>query len=360
MVAERDWGQAVSLLSQAPRVALACHVEPDGDALGSMLALYHHLRATGCEVVAAFGVADGGPDQVPAQYAFLPGVQDLVPADDFPPAPEVLVVLDCAAASRLGRLEGAARRAGTVVVVDHHANGTPFGDIRLVDHHGAATAVLVEELIRRSGGRVDQVVATCLYTGLVTDTGRFAFSSVTPAVMELGARLLGCRIDHTTINQQVWDTHSLGYVKLLGRACDRATFVPEVGLAWTAVYQRDLEELAIAAGEVDGVVDVLRGVACADVTLVLREQPRVPATNGAANPAGGRRALEPSAQSPGVPEWKLSLRSRGRVDVGRIAAVLGGGGHAYAAGCVLGATLPEVVDRVVALLHAAADPALVG
>jgi len=337
-VAERDWSRAVSLLVDAPRVALACHVEPDGDALGSMLALAHHLRAAGTEVVAAFGVAPGASPEVPAQYAFLPGVGDLVSADDFPPAPAVLVVLDCAAPARLGALERAVHQAGAVLVVDHHASGTPFGDVRVVDPDAAATAVLVEELIRRAGGTMDRSIATCLYTGLVTDTGRFAFASVTPEVMELGARLLDRHIDHAAINRQVWETHSLGYLKLLGRVCERAAFVPAVGLAWSVVYERDVTDLDVATGELDSVVDVVRSVACAHSTLLVRQLPG----------AGG------------APRWKLSLRSRGGVDVGRAAAALGGGGHAFAAGCTVTGPLDEVVDRVVALLASGADPALVG
>lgn len=340
-VAEGDWSRAVSLLVGAPRVALACHVEPDGDALGSMLALAHHLRAAGTRVVAAFGVAAGGPAELPAQYGFLPGVADLVAADDFPPAPDVLVVLDCAAPTRLGRLERAVHQAGAVVVVDHHANGTAFGDVRLVDAGAAATAVLVEELIRRCGGDLDHAIATCLYTGLVTDTGRFAFASVTPEVMQLGARLLDRRIDHAAINQRVWDTHSLGYLKLLARACDRAQVVGEVRLAWTVVFARDLAELGIAVGELDSLVDVVRSVDCAQATLVVRELP-------------------PAPDAPGAPRWKLSLRSRGALDVGRAAAVLGGGGHTLAAGCVVAGPLAEVVDRVVALLDGSLNPAPVG
>lgn len=339
MIAEQDWERAIGLLSGATHVALACHMEPDGDALGATLALARHLQQRGVATTCAFGLGEGGSSEVPPQYTFLPGAEDLVPAAAFPADPEVLVVLDCAAASRLGRLEASVRGAGTVLVVDHHASGTPFGDVRLIDPEAAATVVLVEELIRRAGGALDRTIATCLYTGLVTDTGRFAFSSVTPAVMQLGARLLDHQIDHAAINRQVWDSHSLGYLKLLGRTCERATFLPEAGLAWTAVYRSDLDELDLAPGELEGLVDVLRGLECADTTLIAREL------------AGDTAA----------PLWKLSLRSRGGVDVGRVCQRLGGGGHAFAAGCTVRAPLDDIVGRVSALLTGqAADPALVG
>ncbi len=225
-----------------------------------------------------------------------------------------------------------------MLVVFHPSSGSPRASVRVVSPDAAAPAVLGEEHIRRAGGTMDRSSATCLYTGLVTDTGRFAFASVTPEVMELGARLLDRHIDHAAINRQVWETHSLGYLKLLGRVCERAAFIPAVGLAWSVVYDRDVTDLEVATGELDSVVDVVRSVACARSTLLVRQLP----------------------VGAGAPRWKLSLRSRGGVDVGRAAAALGGGGHAFAAGCTVAGPLDEVVDRVVALLASGADPALVG
>lgn len=341
-VAEHDWEQAVALLEGADEVALACHVDPDGDALGSMLALHHALRRRGVRTVASWGSATPAdpatgrwPLLVPPQYTFLPGIRDLVPVSEFPRAPKVLVAFDTGSPDRLGSLRPAAEAAGTVLVIDHHASGESFGDVRLMDPDAAATAVLVAELIDRLGVAFDRDIATCLYVGLVTDTGRFQYASTTPEVMRLGARLIAQDIDHAAINRRVFETHSFGYLKVLGRALERARLEPAAGLAWTAVLQRDIDDLGIAMSEVEGLIDVLRAVESAECSLVCKEQPST---------AGGPR------------RWKASLRSKGGVDVGRVAAALGGGGHAFAAGFIAEGELEDVVARVVdELLAADAD-----
>ncbi len=323
-IPEDEWRRAVAVLTTAKQVALTCHVDPDGDALGSMLALERVLRLRGISTCAAWG--DDTP--LPRRYAFLPGVERLASLDDFPTEPDVLVVFDCASVERIGKLRSSAEAAGCVIVLDHHANGVPFGDIRLVDGQAAATAVLVERLIRCMGASLDHAVATCLYVGLVTDTGRFGYASTTPEVMELGARLIAHGIDHAAINQRIWESVSFGYVKMLGRAMERARLVPDVGLVWTVVRQRDLCELGITMEEAEGLVAVLRGIESCACTCVCKEQSRGDADTGASL-------------------WKVSLRSRTSVDVGRIAAELGGGGHAAAAGFTTTGALDDIVAAVV-------------
>lgn len=331
VIAEECWVRAAELLGAAEEVALACHVAPDGDALGSMLALQRFLKGRGVRVTASWGASgmDGkGPALlVPPQYTFLPGIEDLTPPGDFPAEPPLFVALDTGTADRLGSLQQAAQRAGAVIVIDHHASGAAFGDVQLIDGNAAATAVLVDELIRRMGGELDQEMAACLYVGLVTDTGRFQHPSTTPEVMQLGARLIGHDIDHAAINRRVWETHSFGYLKVLGRAMERAVLVAEAGLAWTAVLQSDLDDLGVTLPETEGLIDVLRAVEAAECVCVAKEL-----SDGS---------------------WNVSLRSKGAVDVGRVAAALGGGGHAFASGFTANGSLDEVVGRVCASLEQA-------
>ena len=340
-IPDQEWSRAVALLSGARSVALACHVDPDGDALGSMLALHRVLELQGVEVVSGFGSSTDEHEalSVPPQYSFLPGLGGLVPADTFPAAPQLLVCFDTASPDRLGTLRASVAQAQTVVVIDHHARGEAFGDVRLCDGEAAATAQLVEELIRRMGGALDRDVATCLYVGLVTDTGRFQYASTTPAVMQLGARLLAQGIDHTAINRQIWEAHSFGYLKVLGRAMDRAARVESADMAWTVVYQRDLAELGIAAAELEGLIDVLNGLEAVDTALVLKEQ--LPARDG-------------------QPRWKASLRSKGRADVGSIAAEFGGGGHTYAAGFLVSGDARTIAADVARLCESRADLTRIG
>ncbi|HVM13999.1 MAG TPA: bifunctional oligoribonuclease/PAP phosphatase NrnA [Egibacteraceae bacterium] len=321
-IAEEDWTRAVELLTDAEEVVLACHVDPDGDALGSMLGAKRFLDSRGVRTTASWGAAhDGDPALlVPPQYTFLPGLEGLTPVREFPERPKLFVAFDTGSPDRLGSLRQAAENADAVIVIDHHASGTAFGDVRLVDGDAAATVVLVDELIRRMGGELDRDMATCLYVGLVTDTGRFQHPSTTPDVMRFGARLIAHDIDHAAINRQVWETHSFGYMKLLGRAMERAVLVPEAGLAWTAITQSDLEEFGLTQAETEGLIDVLRAVEAAECACVAKEQP-----DGS---------------------WKVTMRSKGMVDIGHVAADLGGGGHAFAAGFTAKGTLDEVVGRV--------------
>jgi phosphoesterase RecJ-like protein len=167
--ADLEWDRAVELIRAAEEICLACHVAPDGDALGSMLALAQALRALGKRCTASFAE----PFVVPAILRFLPGQELLVEPARMPAAPELMISLDAAGRARLGGLAEHADRAGALIVVDHHASNTGFGGVRLVDPAAAATAVLVEELIRRLGVPLDRDIAQGLYAGLASVSGSF-------------------------------------------------------------------------------------------------------------------------------------------------------------------------------------------
>jgi len=319
---ELDWARLVALLDGADRVALACHVGPDGDALGSMLGLGAALRSRGTHVVASWG---GEPFEVPAAYSFLPATDLLVPPSEFPAAPELFLTLDTGSPDRLGALEDRVSTAGCTVVVDHHASNTRYGDLNLVDDGAAATAVLVADLVDRLGVELTQEIATPLYTGLVTDTGSFRYSATTPSVHELAARLLATGIRHDLITRAIYDTATFGWVTLLGRACSRARLEPEqvggLGLVWTVVDEADLTESDLGLADVEGVIDVVRTADEAEVAVVVK-----------ADPVDGG--------------WKVSTRSKGAVDVGAVCTGLGGGGHRFAAGFTSTVAPEETLDRL--------------
>ena len=305
-VDERD--HVVRLLAQASSVALACHVGPDGDALGSKLGLGNALRARGTDVVASWG---GEPFEVPSAYRFLPGLDLLVPPAEFPDEPELFVTLDTGSADRLGTLADRVKTARCCVVVDHHPSNTRFGGVNLVDVSAAATAVLVADLLERLGEPLTQDVAAPLYTGLVTDTGSFKYLATTPSVHELAARLLATGIRHDLITRAIYDNAPFGYVQVLGRACANAQLVPDavggLGLVSCVVTAEDLARTGLGLADVEGVIDVLRVTQEAEIAVVLKGDPL----------EGG---------------FKVSTRSKGAVDVGAVCTALGGGGHRFAAG----------------------------
>ncbi len=321
-VAETDWERAVALLREVDEVALVCHVGPDGDALGSMLALGMALRDRGATVRASWG---SEPFEVPVSYAGLPGLDLLVPASELPAAPDLLVTFDTGSADRLGSLERLVDAAREVLVVDHHVSNTRYGTVNLVDEDAAATAVVVVDLLDRLGLPLTADIAAAVYTGLVTDTGSFKYAATTPSVHALAARLLETGIRHDVISRDIWDSASFGYVKLLGLVCARSVLeVDEVGglgLVWTAVGADDLHRYDLALSDVEGVIDVLRTTREAEVAVVVKTDPE-----------------------DGL--FKVSTRSKGRIDVGAVCTGLGGGGHRFAAGFTSDAPLGTTMERL--------------
>lgn len=318
-----DWDRAVGLVSSAGEIALACHISPDADALGSMLAVGMALRAAGRRVTASFGERRF---RVPRLLRFLPGQDLLAEPGDYPPTPELMITFDVPLTDRLGTLAANAGKARELIVLDHHASNTGFGTLNLVDPGAAATAVLAEELIRRLGLPIDRDVATCLYAGLVTDTGSFRHSSTTPQAHLMAARMLATGLNPEQIARELWDRSPFAYLRVLGAVLDRVTLEPETGpgLVWTFVTRDDRAGYGLPYDEVEGMIDVIRRTDEADVAVILKED-----DDGA---------------------WQVSTRSKGAVNVARVCAELGGGGHAKAAGFTSHLPVEETMARLRALL----------
>ncbi|MFP5370490.1 MAG: DHH family phosphoesterase [Actinomycetes bacterium] len=299
---------AASVLAEAAgsraTVVLSGHVQPDADALGSTLALAEALRRRGTRVLATFP----DPFTLPASLGWLPGSEGLVPSSEVPSAPDVFVSLDAASTGRLGELAGLLQDAGTSVVIDHHASNPGFGDVRLVDPGAPATVALVADLLDELGVALDDRLATCLYAGLAADTGSFRFGNTRPQTHELAARLLATGIDHAAISRRLFDTAPFGWLSLLSVVAGRAVLERDVGagLVWTWSSVAEAAEHGVPSEQLEALVDVVRATEEADVACVLKGQ-----VDGT---------------------WSVSLRSRGATDVGRVATVLGGGGHTLAAG----------------------------
>jgi phosphoesterase RecJ-like protein len=314
--------KAAAVLAGAEKVALACHVGPDGDALGSMMGLALAARDAGKEVVTSFG----SPFIVPNNLAFLPTV-GLVPPDEFPESPPVMVVLDAGAADRLAELGHHAGNAGTLIVLDHHVTNDGFGDITVVDGAVAATGEIVAELLDVLRWPITAEIATCLHTAIVTDTGRFQYAATKPSTFKLAAGLVAAGADTDYIGQQVYDQAPFGYLRAAGAALSRAILDEEAGVVSTIITHKDLEEAGIDWGDIDGLIDTIRLAVEADVAALAKvhDDGRV----------------------------KLSLRSRGGTDVGAIAAALGGGGHRLASGVTIEDTAENAISQVVEMVKAA-------
>ncbi|MGH2785698.1 MAG: DHH family phosphoesterase, partial [Actinomycetota bacterium] len=251
-IAAQDWNAARTAIESAGEIVLACHQGPDGDALGSMLALQLALRERGVKALASWG---SDPFVVPKHYAFLPGLDGLSPPEDIPAVPELMVTFDCGSFERLGTLEPNAKAARALVCVDHHATNERFGTINLIDPHIAASAALTYKLINELGIPLNRDIAICLYTGILTDTGCFKYRNTTPEIHAIAGDLLGYGIPHDEIARIVYDTHPTGFLKVLALALERAEVVPDASMIWTWVTRDDLERNGIDPEDTDGLID---------------------------------------------------------------------------------------------------------
>jgi bifunctional oligoribonuclease and PAP phosphatase NrnA len=302
-VNDADLRRAAEVLRAAPEVAIACHLNPDADALGSMLGLAAHLRGAGARVTCSF---PNEPLALPAWASSLPGTDLLVEPGAFPPAPSVMVTCDCASFDRLGTLGRAAEGAGELIWIDHHRSNDGLGTIRLVDPAASSTCELVVRLLDAIGGPIGDDAALCLYAGIVTDTGRFQYEATTPETLRVAARLREHAFDHARLSQALFEDRRAAALRVTGIALDRLREEPGADLVWTYVTRADLERTGADPSDADDLIDVIRTVRGTDVAAFLKQQP------------DGR--------------FKVSVRSRGDHDLAAIAAVFGGGGHRLAAG----------------------------
>ena len=294
--------EAVAAIQRARSVVLACHVNPDGDALGSLLGLGLALEALGKDVVML------SADPVPETLAFLPGiakVQSTTDRRDF----DLAIGLDSGDLSRTGANAAVLESAPVLMDIDHHVTAGRFGHIQLLDSHASATAELVFELVGALGLSLSPEMAECLHCGLLTDTGGFRFTNVTPRTMQIGAALVEAGANPDRIYENVYERRNFASQKLLGRALEHMRRTEDGRVVWTVVTRGDFLEFGAHDRDTEGIVGALRVVDTALVAFVLREM------------ESGK--------------LRVSLRSRVGVDVSAVAAQFGGGGHRLAAGCSL-------------------------
>jgi phosphoesterase RecJ-like protein len=305
---------------------LLAHVHPDGDALGSMLAMHHLCEQHGKRPVSSWG----GPFPAAPHYRFLPGLDRAVLPSQLPADPGLAVTFDCGSLERLGSAATAAQAAPELVVLDHHADNERFGTVNVVETDAAATAVIVRHMVGTLGWPLDREAAVNLYVGLLTDTGRFQYPNTTPDVFLLAEELSEFGLPLATVTRELFEKHRFAYVQLAGLALARAQLDPDRHLVAAWITADELERHGVDFDETEGFVDLLRRTAEADVVAALKEAP-----------GEGLR---------------VSLRSLGTVDVGAIAHALGGGGHSFMAGFTTQGSVDDTLDRIRALVPAHSLP----
>ena len=319
-LSEAEWQAAEAALRDASTVGVVGHVRPDGDALGAMAGLAHAARAAGKSAVASFG----DPFVVANEFRYL-DLSVLVPPSEFPDGLDLAVVCDTGVFERLGSVGPAVSTATTILVIDHHKSASDIDAIGLIEPSAAATTELVYALLRRLDWPIGRAAATALYTGIVTDTGRFMYSSTSPKIHRIAAELIDAGVEPALVGRHLYEEAPFGYFRVVSKVLGRAILDEEAGLVWSALTADDVIEAGVSWEATDGLIDLLRLAAEADTALLLKQ-------------------IEPGTV-------KGSLRSRGSVDVAAIAGVFGGGGHHNAAGFTHRGTAQEVAAKIAELLR---------
>jgi phosphoesterase RecJ-like protein len=322
MTKANDMAAVVAALAEKDRFLVTSHEAPDGDALGSLLAMELALRSLGKDAVMFLG----GEAPLPGEYRFLElterGLRRELPDDA---AERVLVAVDCASAGRVGAEPGLVKRAPYTVNVDHHHDNPRFGDVNLVVEEASSTGEVLAELFRELGVALTPEIAEALYIALVTDTGRFQYANTTPKALRLAAELVEAGADVHRVFQGVYENVQFAKLKLLARALDRARVLEGGEIVVSHLLRDDFEAVGATEPYSEGIIDVLRSVEGSLVSALIREPPR-----------------------DGGPARKVSLRSSvDEVDVSAIARKSGGGGHREAAGFSSELSVDEITEFIV-------------
>ena len=301
-------------IRERDRFLLTSHARPDGDAVGSALACCQILRSMGKE--AEVVLRDG----VPRIYQPLPFADKVVRADRVNGDYEAAIILECDSIQRT-RLQGLESRF--LINIDHHVSGKPFAHVNWIDPKAVATAEMVYRLAREAGVRISPEIATCLYTAVLTDTGSFMFEGTNEHTFGLARELVLAGADPARCARSVYFGHSTAKMRLLGAALSNLR--REGPLAWIWITREQMERGEAREEDCDGLVNYALSIQEVEVAAFFRE-------------------LEDG-------RFRLSLRSKGKLNVAEVAQQFGGGGHACASGCSLDGPLSAAVTRVLARLR---------
>jgi phosphoesterase RecJ-like protein len=314
-----DLQAVAAALREHDRFLVVTHENPDGDALGSLLATTLALRQLGKDALMFLS----GDAPLPREYAFmqLDGVLRELPDDT---EERVLVAVDCAKVDRIGPDRAPVERELLVVNIDHHHDNSRFGDINLIAPEASSTGELLRDVFRELAVELTAEIAEPLYIALVTDTGRFQYSSTTPKSYRLAAELIEAGADFHAVFREVYESLELAKLKLLARALDRTRVLEGGRMIVSHLLRTDFAEVGAVEAYSEGIIDFLRAVEGAELAVLIREPPR---DTG--------------------PARRVSLRSSiDELDVSAIARAFGGGGHRQAAGFSSEASIDEITELV--------------
>lgn len=312
---EQALSEVLEAVSAGRSFLVTSHTNPDGDAIGSMLCVYHLLRALGKRDVLCVN-----EDPVPRNYQWLPGAPDIVTDCATHKAVDVAIIVDVARTDRLGRVREWVANAGKVIVIDHHLEDRPDGDIRFLDAAYGAVGEMVVELFMAAGAPISREAAECAYVSIVTDTGGFRFANTTARSHRIAAALLEAGINVPEISCRVFDELSMPKFRLLTLVLERMRCDAGGRVAYSMLTAADIEKSSAELEDFSGLVDFARNIRGVDVGILFRE------------------VNEKST--------KVSVRSDSTFNSANFLRKFGGGGHAGAAGATIDLPLEEACAAV--------------
>ena len=302
----------IAALQSCKTILISVHKSPDGDALGSQLALMLALEKMGKTVTVH------NLDPVPEIYRFLPHQARITSGPAVAGRFDAMIVLD-ADPPRTGLFSGE-YPAATLINIDHHITNPVIWPLTWLDAAASATGEMIYKLVTQAGLPIDRDMALCLYTAIFTDTGSFRYSNTSPECMRISATLLEAGADSWLVTEHVYESYSFNRLKLLGVVLGDMERSPDNRIAWVVVTDELYQKTGTTSEDTDNFVNYVRSVSGVEVAILFRQ----------------------TAQK----QYKISLRSKGRVDISSLAQALGGGGHKNAAGSTLDGTLEDVKRKV--------------
>ncbi len=317
----------IDQIHKSRTILVMSHANPDGDAIGALLATGLALHTLENKTVHMYNES-----AIPAVYRFLPYVNTIHQTVDMDKGYDAVVVLDCGAIERTGLIAPKIRHAPIIINIDHHMTNTRFGHLHIIDPDACATSEIIYRLIKMMGIEFDCHMAKAIYTGIFTDTGSFRFSNTNEAAFAICSEMIQIGADPYEVAQRVYGQYSLGRIKLLNLALDSLEISPNGKMSIMSLTQDMLDSTGTEAEDVDGIINYARRIEDVKIAALIHET------------AGDGRVRR---------QYHVSLRSDGDVNVARLAATFGGGGHANAAGFSVEAALPELKEKMMELSETA-------
>lgn len=302
----------ISKIKESNKIAIMSHIMPDGDNVGSCLALYNALKKSGKNVHLILD------DEIPKVYKFLNNSEKAERPGQYESF-DLVIALDCGDAKRLGK-SGIYLENNFVINIDHHISNDEFGDLNMIDANAAATAEIIYQIIKILGIDMDKEISECLYTAIVTDTGQFQYSNTTSLTHQIAGDLINNGVNVSLMFERIYQNSSKEKVMLMKTALGTLEFYHNDSISCISLTLEQMREVNALEADSDGIINLARDIECVEAAIFLKE-------------------LEPG-------KVKVGLRSKKVVDMAAVALQFGGGGHIRAAGCTLHGTIEEVKEKV--------------